>query len=219
MPEPDEVRRAQETRQRFLFALYDRELLGEHLPGADLIARDIGVDGQDWLRIEGITDALRGDGYIGGAATAEVGLVSVRLTPKGRRFVEEATTGQPPSESPSASVGMVEITGKGNVVNIQQHSPGASQFVEVNYTAGDVRRIRRWLDDVEDRAKTLGLPAEDLEEIHEEVHALRDELERAPRDDSRVRRIGRRLVRLIGRGAGSLASMGLFEAGKAIFFG
>jgi hypothetical protein len=55
--------------------------------------------------------------------------------------------------------------------------------------------------------------------IRQEAATLREEMERPTRDPSRMQRIGQRFVRLIGRAAGSLATSGLAEVGREIFFG
>jgi hypothetical protein len=215
MPSEEQVRDAQASRLRFLNAAYDREDAGEHMPRADLIAVDAGMNADDWTAIERATEALRGDGLITGAGTAELGLVRVKVTPLGRRLVESKAAGhEPPSGSP-ASIGDVRIDGSGNVITIQQHSPGATQQVEI--AAYDKRKMLEWVDDVEARVADHGLTEVDEAEVREQVAELRRELEKANPDPVKVRAIGKLATRILTSTMAGLSTAGLIEAGQALF--
>jgi hypothetical protein len=223
MPDPQTIRAEQERRLRFLFALYDREQDGEEFSRADQVAKDIGMDPGTWYPIGRITQALAADYLITGSeAAAELnGLYFVRLAGDGRRLVESKQAGhEPPGGSP-ASIGGITISGSGNqtIFNIQQNSPeatqDATQYGEI--TAFDKRRILEWVAAVEQRAPSHGLSPDDLADVLQEVAELRAEVEKAEPDVSRLRRLGRSALRILGAGAGSLASNGLVVAGQEVF--
>jgi hypothetical protein len=219
MPDQQTIRAEQERRLRFLYALYDREQAGEEYARADQVAKDIGMDPDNWYPIGRITQALAADYLIAGSeGGAELnGLLIVGLMGDGRRLVESKLAGhEPPGGSP-ASVGNITIGGYGHqtVFNINQNSPGATQQGEI--TAFDKRRILAWAEDVERRAPSHGLRPDDLEDVLQEVAELRAEVEKDEPDASRLRRLGQRALRILGTGAGSLASSGLVAVGQEIF--
>lgn len=74
--------------QRFLAALYSIEQGGRTLPGADVVADTVGLDGSRWDRIRAVTQPLRQEGLIDGPAAFGAGLIRVRLTAAGRHAVE-----------------------------------------------------------------------------------------------------------------------------------
>lgn len=217
MPSEDTVRNAKALRLRFLNALYDREQDGVHMPFTEEISKQIGVPAGDWHAIGQITGPLKDDGLIDGAATDQHGLIRVRLTGAGRRLVESKAMGNEPPEGSPASVGNIRIAGDGNVINIAQHSANANLHAEI--TPFDKRQMLAWADDVERRAKNRqGMQPEDLEEIHQQVGELRSELDRTEPDPSKVRTIGKYIVRILSASAAGLVSGGLVETGKALFF-
>jgi hypothetical protein len=215
MPSEEQIRRAQEQRFRFLAAIYDREERGERYPDAGVIAAEIGVDAEDWTAIQGVTEPLRQAGLIDGSHTAELGLVTVGLTTPGRTFVEDRLTGNGEHKPASARVGDISIGGTGHTLNLAQFSPGAQQSAQ--FTSYDLRKISEWADDVDRRAPDHGLQPEDLDEVRQQVVELRKELDKLEPDHAKLRFVGRLILRILGSTSGSLASMGLIEAGQSLF--
>jgi hypothetical protein len=215
VPTEEQVRAVRVQRLRYLKAIYELELLGERFPEAVEVARDAGMSTLDWDAIKNVTEALEADELIEGSPSAELGLVTVGLTARGRRLVEEKAAGHEPSGGSPASVGNIQIDGSDNIVNVQQHSPGAIQQAEI--TPYDRRRMLQWIEDVERRASSHGLPSEDLAEVQTELAELRAELDQEKPDPGKIRRIGKYVLRILGGAAGSLASAGLIEAGQALF--
>jgi len=220
MPDLERVKAAQELRLRFLYAVWDREDAGETMPDTRDLMRDIGItdpDG-DWNLILRITDPLRADDMITGISTDQHGLVKISLTPAGRRLVEDRVTEADRVQAP-ASVGDVKIEGSGNVVQLAQHSPGAHLAADVHYESYDLRKIAKWAGDVDGRLEAHGLQPEDNAEVRARIKELRAELDRPEPDHSKIRRLGRHIVRVLAQTEASLASAGLIEAGQALFGG
>jgi hypothetical protein len=209
MSTEDDVRAERALRMKFLHAAYHRERAGEDRPGADKIAGEIGMAPDDWPAIKRVTQALEGDGLLEGFRAHGAGLVRVKLTPAGRRLVESKIAGTEPPGGFPASVGDVRIDGSGNIVNIQQHSPDATQHVVM--TPFDQRRLSTLLDDLDVRASVHGLTEDDLADVKEQSTLLREEVGQARPDTSKVRSAVKLLIRILKTAEGSLATLGLVE--------
>jgi len=215
MPSDSQIRAVQTQRLNFLNAIWDRELAGQRYPYANDVAQDVGMDGGDWDAIKRVTETLKADQLIDGSPTAEHGLVTVGLTGSGRRVVESKLAGHEPTGGSPASIGDVRVEGNQNVINIQQHSAGATQHVEL--TAFDKRKMLKWADDVNRRLASHGLADEEQIEVRNELDSLRNELSKHNPDPSSVHRIGKYVLRILASVPGSLASAGLIEVGKQLF--
>jgi hypothetical protein len=216
MPDRDQVRRAQAERLRFLLAIYDREDRGEQWPDVQDLVADLGMDPTDWARIQRITEPLTQDGLIQGPRTAEHGIVKARLLPAGRAAVEaHVVRDTPPERAARASIGSIRIDGSGNIINLPQHSPGAQQSAQ--FTAYELREIRRWVQDVESRVEVHGVQGDDLADVQQNAAELRQELDRPAPDQGKISALGQAILRILEGTAGNLASMGLVEAGQDLF--
>jgi hypothetical protein len=103
-----------------------------------------------------------------------------------------------------------------DVINFPQHSAGAHQSTNVEYTEEDLRRIRQWLDRADRQVKDLGLPLGPSRRSARKSRLFARRSGEPRTMPPRVQRIGQRLVRLVG-GSSSLAAAGLFGAGQQIF--
>jgi hypothetical protein len=102
------------------------------------------------------------------------------------------------------------------VLQCSQHSPGSQMHAQVEYEAHDLHKIADWVYDVERRVAGHGLISDDEAEVLAQVTALKQELELARQDPSRIQRIGRLILRILGQTGASLASAGLIETGQRV---
>lgn len=215
MPDIERVKAAQAERLRYLYATYDREDQGEDFPNVGDVMLDIGRPDATWEEAQRVVEPLAGDGMLDPVDTAS-GIAAARLSPTGRRLVEDRVTDAGQVQAP-ASIGDVKIEGSGNVLNVQQHSPGAQQNTAVHYESYHFRKIGQWLEDVERRAPYHGMPEQDAAEVAERVEELRGELAKPEPDHTLIQRVGRHIVRVLAATEASMASTGMVEAGRAVF--
>jgi hypothetical protein len=111
-------------------------------------------------------------------------------------------------------VGGVSVNGTGNIVQLQQHSPGAHQHAA---PAQAFSEIHSWADQVEQALPQTGLAQADLDEIRDQLTELRAELTQPAPSPSRLKALGRAVRRVLSDAKNAAAVASAIAAAAHLF--